>query len=113
MLNVFKYDPFFKKTEEEWDQIKREILGEENVLMLKEPPKPTEEIEEEQEEEQKIEDLTEEQRTDLRKQLYLLMMNSLVVDECVHKVIKMNIGHGNEYEVCNMIVDTCMNVKSY
>ncbi len=34
-LNLFKYDPFFEKTEEEWNEIKLEILGEENVLRLK------------------------------------------------------------------------------
>lgn len=31
-LNIFLYDPFFEKTELEWDEIKKEILGEENIL---------------------------------------------------------------------------------
>lgn len=34
-LNIFKFDPFYEKTEEEWNEIKLEILGEENVLRLK------------------------------------------------------------------------------
>ena len=34
-LNVFKFDPFYEKTEEEWNAIKLEILGEENILKLK------------------------------------------------------------------------------
>jgi len=34
-LNRFKFDPFFEKTEEEWNEIKIEILGEEKVLDLK------------------------------------------------------------------------------
>ncbi len=32
ILNIFKLDPHYKKTEEEWDEIKTEILGEENVI---------------------------------------------------------------------------------
>lgn len=34
-LNIFKYDPFYEKTELEWEEIKKEILGEENLIMLK------------------------------------------------------------------------------
>jgi len=34
-LNIFKFDPFYEKTEEEWNAIKLEILGEENILKLK------------------------------------------------------------------------------
>jgi len=30
--NVFKFDAHFEKTEEEWDMIKLEILGEENII---------------------------------------------------------------------------------
>lgn len=40
MLNIFKFDPFYEKTEAEWEEIKKEILGEENILMLKETIKP-------------------------------------------------------------------------
>lgn len=36
-LNIFAYDPFFEKTEEEWNKIKQEILGEENIIRLKNP----------------------------------------------------------------------------
>lgn len=35
MLNIFHLDPFFEKTEMEWDEIKKEILGEENMISLK------------------------------------------------------------------------------
>ena len=34
-LNIFKLDPFYEKTEEEWNLIKLEILGEENIIKLK------------------------------------------------------------------------------
>lgn len=34
-LNIFQFDPVYEKTEEEWNAIKLEILGEENVIKLK------------------------------------------------------------------------------
>lgn len=34
-LNIFNFDPLYEKTEEEWNAIKLEILGEENVIRLK------------------------------------------------------------------------------
>jgi pre-mRNA-splicing factor CWC22 len=34
-LNIFKTDPFYEKTEKEWEEIKMEILGEENIVNLK------------------------------------------------------------------------------
>jgi pre-mRNA-splicing factor CWC22 len=56
-LNIFRFDPSFEKSEEEWNAIKLEILGEENVLKLKQMQKVEEEIEEEEEEQ--VEDFTE------------------------------------------------------
>ena len=35
MLNIFKFDLFYDKTEAEWDEINKEILEEENILKLK------------------------------------------------------------------------------
>lgn len=34
-LNIFQFDPFYDKTELEWEELKKEILGEENLIMLK------------------------------------------------------------------------------
>ena len=31
-LNIFKFDNFYEKSEKEWDEIKFEILGEENII---------------------------------------------------------------------------------
>jgi len=85
-LNIFNFDPFYEKTEEEWEAIKIEILGEENILMLKEG-KREEDIEEEgEEEEEEIHDLTEEDRTNLRRNLYLVIMNCVDFEECAHKM---------------------------
>jgi pre-mRNA-splicing factor CWC22 len=34
-LNIFRYDAMFDRTEQEWEDIKHEILGEENIIRLK------------------------------------------------------------------------------
>ena len=108
MLNVFKFDPFFDKTEEEWEQIKNEILGEEIIFKLKTLDiKENEEVEnneegeneDEEDDENKIIDFTEKDLINLRRTIYLTIMNSLDFEECIHKLCKMNIAEGHEAEV--------------
>jgi len=54
-LNIFQFDPFFEKTEEEWSAIKFEILGEENIIRLKTRQElNVDEIEEEEMQEEPI-----------------------------------------------------------
>lgn len=102
MLNIFKYDPFYDKTEEEWDVIKKEILGEENVLRLKtKAPEMTEEeaAAEEEEAQQQIQDFTETDLINLRRTIYLTIMNSVDFEECAHKLLKLELTMGHEDEV--------------
>lgn len=96
-LNIFKFDPFYEKTEEEWNEIKREILGEENILRLK--TRQQEEVEEEEEEEEQIQDFSEQDLINLRRTIYLVIMNSIDFEECAHKILKINLGTGHENEV--------------
>jgi pre-mRNA-splicing factor CWC22 len=99
-LNIFKFDQFFDKTELEWNEIKKEILGEDNILKLKTlQPNELEEEKEEEEEEQKIEDLTEADRVHLKRTVYLTIVNSVDFEECAHKLLKMELGQGHEDEV--------------
>jgi len=49
----------------------------------------------------------------LRRTIYLAIMNSVDFEACAHKILKMNIGVGQEEEVCFMIVDCCMNERTY
>ncbi|EGR31328.1 pre-mRNA-splicing factor cwc-22, putative [Ichthyophthirius multifiliis] len=113
-LNQFKFDPFYEKTEEEWEQIKLEILGEDNILQLKQIKVATEEKEEQIDEENiQIKNLTEEDRANLRRTLYLTIMSSVDFEECCHKVLKMNLGVGHENEVCSMIQECCQNERTY
>ena len=99
MINIFKYDPFYEKTEEEWNEIKKEILGEDNIINLKKPPAPEEELAEEEEEEAKIQDFTETDLINLRRTIYLTIMNSVDFEECAHKLLKLELAVGHEDEV--------------
>lgn len=40
-------------------------------------------------------------------------MNSLDFEECVHKIMKMNIGTGHEDEVSHMLIECCMEERTY
>jgi len=57
--------------------------------------------------------LTEEDRVNLRRTLYLTIMSSVDHEECAHKLLMLNIGVGHEDEVVNMMVDCCMNERTY
>jgi pre-mRNA-splicing factor CWC22 len=47
----------------------------------------------------KIKDLTDEDRVNLRRTLYLVIMSTVDFEECAHKILKMNLGVGHEDEV--------------
>jgi len=40
-------------------------------------------------------------------------MSSVSYEDCLHKILKMNIGYGREDEVVNMIIDCNMNERTY
>lgn len=58
-----------------------------------------EEMENEEENANKIQDFTEQDLKNLRRTIYLTIMNSVDYEECATKLIKMNIGEGHEDEV--------------
>ena len=112
-LNIFRYDRFYEKTEEEWKQIKLSILGEDNILKLKTAALNTGIDIEEEEPEPQILDFTEDDLLKLRETIYLAIMNSVNFEECAHKLMKLNIGRGHEGELSKMIVDCCVQERTY
>lgn len=80
---------------------------------MKKIRKVEEENEEGMEEEEKVRDLTDEELVTLRRSLYLTIMSSVDFEECIHKILKMNLGVGHEDEVVNMIIDCCENERTY
>ena len=110
--NFFQFDPEYEKTEEEWAEIKKEILGEEEERINKRIDELDEEESSESEEE-KIQDITEQDLMNLRKTIYLVIVSSVDFEEVVHKLMKMNIREGQEIELWNMIVECCMQERTY
>ena len=79
-----------------------------------------------------IEDQTQTNLVNLRRVIYLTIMNSLTYEEAVHKLMKVNIQEGQEVrffahlsayilsfvqcrqiELCNMIIECCSQERSY
>ncbi|OCH90656.1 MIF4G-domain-containing protein [Obba rivulosa] len=113
-LNIFKFDPSYLENEERYKTIKAEILGEGSS---DEESGSEEESDEEDEEavaeKEGIEDRTETNLINLRKVIYLTIMNALNYEEAVHKLLKVQIKEGQEIEMCNMIIECCSQERSY
>merc|ERR1712037_991400 len=62
---------------------------------------------------EKIVDLTEQDLVNLRRSIYLVIQSSLHFEECVHKLLKLNIEEGQEKEVCTMLIDCCAMEKMF
>jgi len=112
-LNIFKaQEPEqFAADEAKWKAVSDEILGLEGDEEGSGSSDDSEEEEKEQEEDQKatekILDFTEQDLVNLRRSIYLVIMSSVHFEECVHKILKLNIAEGQEKEVCTMLIDCC------
>jgi len=115
-LNIFRFDSNYEKTENEWQAIKAEILGEEAERLNKKHPEGEEEVEEEEEDKNDpnaILDFSEKDLINLRRTIYLTIMSSIDFEECTHKLLKLNIREGQEPELMNMIIECCMQERTY
>ncbi|KAG8955528.1 pre-mRNA-splicing factor cwc22 [Tulasnella sp. 408] len=118
-LNIFKADPNFVENEQKYKEIKAEILGDSDEES--DSGSGSEEGSEDEdgdgdepaEEKEGIQDLTGTAVTNLRRVIYLTIMNSLNYEEAVHKLMKINIQEGQEIELCNMVVECCSQERSY
>ncbi|KAI9446805.1 armadillo-type protein [Lactarius indigo] len=111
-LNIFKFDPNFLENEEKYKEIKAEILGEGSS----EEESGSESDSEEDEavpEKEGIEDRTETNLVNLRRVIYLTIMNALNYEEAVHKLLKVQLKEGEEIELVNMVIECCSQERSY
>ncbi|CDJ40346.1 cell cycle control protein, putative, partial [Eimeria tenella] len=124
MLNIFKpQDPEeYEADEKKWAALSREILGEESTdadasSEDSEAESSSEEEAEETAEPGKkqtvVKDLTDQEVVCLRKTIYLCIMSSLNAEECVHKILKMNIQEDLEMEVAVMLIDCCSMERTF
>jgi len=115
-LNIFKFDPEWEANEEKYRSLKAEILGEGSG---DEEDDETDEDDSEDDEEQKAEksvEIKDQSNTDLvnlRRTIYLTIMNSVDPEEAVHKLMKVKIPPGQEPELPSMIVECCSQDKTY
>ncbi|KAG9019170.1 pre-mRNA-splicing factor cwc22 [Tulasnella sp. 427] len=118
-LNIFKPDSNFKENEQKYKEIKAEILGDSDEESGSESGSEDEDADEDEDEDEPaeekkgIEDLTGTAVTNLRRVIYLTIMNSLNYEEAVHKLMKINIQEGQEIELCNMVIECCSQERSY
>ncbi|KAI1402207.1 MIF4G-domain-containing protein [Hypoxylon fuscum] len=112
-LNIFKFDPGWEENEEAYKRLRAEILGEGSD---DEEDDDDEDESSEEEEEQKAMEIKDQSNTDLvnlRKTIYLTIMSSMDPEECVHKLMKVNLPTGQEAELPSMVVECCSQEKTY
>lgn len=121
-LDIFSFDNEYDTREEEWKQIKAEILGEDDDDENDESGGSDDENEDENEIAEAsddvkktvvIEDLTETDLVHLRRTIYLTIMSSATFEECTHKLAKMDIPPGRECELINMIIECCSQERTF
>lgn len=132
MLNVFKKDNEFLKNEKQYEDIKKEILGESDAsdsdssgsssdsdssdssvgdsdaearMAAKSTADPKGQT--------LIIDRTEINTVELRKTIYLTIQSSVDFEECCHKLMKLQIPEAMWKEMCHMIVDCCGQNRTY
>lgn len=116
-LNIFKAiaPENYAAEEAKWKLISSEILG----LEQDDGSDSSEDSDEEADAaadrraQEKILDFTEQDLVNLRRQIYLVIMSSVHYEECVHKILKLNIAEGQEKEVCTMLIDCCAMEKMF
>eukprot|EP01135_Chromosphaera_perkinsii_P011651 Nk52_evm34s2462 gene=Nk52_evmTU34s2462 len=121
-LNIFRPDPDYIENQEKYLQIKRELLGGDSSDSDSEDEQGDGEDEEEGEDEEdenegsgdmNIIDKTNVDQADFRRRIYLTIMSSANYEECAHKLIKAKIDPSLVPEMCSMILECCMNERSY
>lgn len=108
MLDIFTYEKEYDKNEEEWLEIKAEILGEnqgpKGIEEMEEEAAENEEEKEELNKNNQILDFTETDLINLRRTIYLTIISSIDYQECAHKLLKLNMREGQEMEVKTIII---------
>ncbi|MEN2499347.1 MAG: pre-mRNA-splicing factor cwc22, variant 2 [Marteilia pararefringens] len=96
-LNIFKYDPDFVINESKYQEIRREVLGDSESSDEEEEFSDDDDAASgagsfsSEHDENEIQDNTDANMIAMRRTIYLTVNSSLDCDECVHKIMKLNI----------------------
>jgi len=127
-LNFFHHDPSYVENEGKYEQIRKEILGEDVIEELEGREQPEEQGEGSDAETNEgghtggnqiadssgiIQDATETDLINLRRVIYLTIMSSVDFNECAHKIMKVKLQPGQEMELCNMLIECCSQERTY
>lgn len=122
MLDIFRFDENYVENENRWLEIKSEILGEGDKNMKDNIGEDNELIEEEMGNEVEeanmggvgqIKDMSEADLLKLRRTIYLTIISTVDYQECCHKLLKLNMKEGQEMELVNMIIECCIQERTY
>ena len=123
-LNEFHYDDKYEENEKIWKQFRECILGpedendEEEEKMsshIENTEKSISEFPEVKQIKGKdiIFDLSEQDLVKYRKMIYMIVVSSIDFEECCHKLLKQNVREGLEGEMVNMIIECCVQERTY
>jgi pre-mRNA-splicing factor CWC22 len=114
-LNVFKVDPEWQEHEDAYQKLKAEILGETDEI--DEDDEDTEEsLDDEEAEKERAMEIKDQTNTDLvnlRRTIYLTIKSSNAFEECVHKLLKLQLPAGQEGELTSMIIECASQERTY
>ena len=123
-LNDFHYDDKYDENEKIWKQFRECILGPEEELDEEEEKmsshvEGTEKSISEFPEVKQIKgkdiiyDLSEQDLVKYRKMIYMIVVSSIDFEECCHKLLKQNVKEGLEGEMVNMVIECCVQERTY
>jgi pre-mRNA-splicing factor CWC22 len=114
-LNVFKFDPDYEEHEEQFNQLKRQILGEESGSEEEEGSDDESEESEEDAAEKAVEinDQTNLDLVSLRRAIYLTLKSSNLVDDATHRLLRIQIPQGSEPELVSMVLATATEARTF
>jgi pre-mRNA-splicing factor CWC22 len=120
MLDIFRYEDNYEENENRWLEIKAEILGDGDKLARDGATEEANELAEEeaeplenQENIGQIKDMSEADLLKLRRTIYLTIISTVDFQECCHKLLKLNMKEGHEIELVNMIIECCIQERTY
>ncbi|KAF1959013.1 MIF4G-domain-containing protein [Byssothecium circinans] len=112
-LNIFKFDPEYEENEAQYQKLKKEILGEEESDAEYTDASSDEDEEDEESKALDIKDQTNADLVSLRRTIYLTIKSSGGFEECCHKLMRINLPHGQEKELTTMIVECASQERTY
>jgi len=132
-LDLFKVDPDYVKHEEAYQDLKKELMGEDEEADADDEDDSDDDDDDDDDDDEEddedddeeappprqpgekmtITDMSETDKVNLRRTIYLTIMSSLDFEEAGHKLLKLDIPSGAEVELVTMLIECCSQEKTY